>query len=255
MKKVLTILICILFIGLAGVAVLTNHNNNSSDNKTIDKADSSDGSATAATKPEYYNADKIEIIDDNTAIIPDGNIKSMHQTIEYSNLDDYEFTVDKVYYDNNIRDIIKERTINYESNLSSLCSVKRKEPYREYIDENGNLDGENYTFMYVEITIKNIGDNRTRITPLSYDVADIDGNKVSLKSATETRAAFVAELDDKEYLDYMLTIQMDKGESIKYVMVYPIATSSIDSTVLFRGTGNGKANFSNSIYYIRLRED
>lgn len=109
--------------------------------------------------------------------------------------------------------------------------------------------------MYVEITIKNIGDNRTRITPLSYDVADIDGNKVSLKSATETRAAFVAELDDKEYLDYMLTIQMDKGESIKYVMVYPIATSSIDSTVLFRGTGNGKANFSNSIDYIRLRED
>ncbi len=252
MKKVLTILLCILFIGLAGLAVITNYKNNSSDNKTINKADSSNDSVT---KPEYYNADKIEIIDDNTAIVPDSNIKSMHQAIEYSHLDDYEFTVDKVYYDNNIRDVIKERTINYESRLSSLCSDKRKEPYREYIDENGNLDGENYTFMYVEITIKNIGDKRTRITPLSYKAADIDGNKISLKNETEMSAAFVAELDDKEYLDYMLTIQMDKGESIKYVMVYPIATSSIDSTVLFRGTGNGKVNFSNSIDYIRLRED
>ena len=255
MKRALTILICIMFIGLVGVAVVTNYKSNSSDNKTIDKTDSSDDSATAATKPEYYNADKIEIIDDNTAIVPDSNIKSMHQTIEYDDLDDYEFTVDKVYYDNNIKDIIKEKTINYESNLSALCSDKRKTPYKEYIDENGNLDGENYTFMYVEITIKNIGDKRTRITPLSYKVADIDGNKISLYEKYGISAAFVAELDDKEYLDYFITIQMDKGESIKYVTVYPIASSSIDSTALFKETGNGGVIFSNSIDYIRLKED
>ena len=249
MKKALTIIICILFIGIACVAVVKNYN----DNKTADYSDNN--STIETTKPEYYNTDKIEIIDDNTAIVPDSNIKSMHEIVKYSDSCNYELTVNEVYYDNKIKDIIKEKTINYESHLSSLCSDKKKSPYKEYIDENGNLDGVNYTYMYVEITIKNMGESNNTITPLSHGIAAIENNKIILYNKSGINAAFVTEIDDKGYLNYMVVVQMDKGEEIRCIAVYPIEVSRVDNMVLFKSTGNGRAVFSNNIEYIRLKED
>lgn len=252
MKKWITLTFCIIFVAAAAAFGIKKYG------EYYVKDDSAADTEQAAEQP--VSDENIVLIDDMTAVVNDYQIKSVSDLCEIGRMSgNYGFKVENVYYDNNIIDIVKNNTINFESRLSTLKKMERT-GYYSYFDDEGNLDGEEYTYMYVEVSLTNYTDEKCNFVPLSLELVYINGNTVSLLQQKNNdildygTAHFVTELDGNDYLNFMVVIQENIGETCTFLMTYiiPVQNKGMYAAVYEHGLYYTRMLKDNSMYYVKL---
>ncbi|MGN0327391.1 MAG: hypothetical protein ACI4D4_00285 [Lachnospira sp.] len=253
MKKIITICFCLSMVVLLVAFVIKKGNENKGSTSDVETENISDVNL-------IENDGSVELIDDYTANINAYQIKNVNESCEITTVLNcrYSLLVKNVHYNNILEDVVKENTIDFESSLKAVLDRNKKD-YFQYIDESGNLDGEKFTYMYVEITLSRLDEKADRFAPLGIRLVSINDNTVSLeKGLLDCQAKFVSELYGSNYLNFMKVIQMNKGETGNFLLTYIIPYEKIDTYAIAYDKGGqyNKGTLQDaSINYIKLKSE